>query len=88
MSTVFNFVSRGVKVHNLDITWQLYWSMGDNDPEIGRKLRKANDYRQNTGQTSGLLIVSRVGSLLTCGKKHMERISTDECACTNYLFFW
>ncbi len=44
MSTVFNFVSRGVKVHNLDITWQLYWSMGDNDPEIGRKLRKANDY--------------------------------------------
>ena len=79
MSTVFNFVSRGVKVHNLDITWQLYWSMGDNDPEIGRK---------NTGQTSGLLIVSRVGSLLTCGKKHMERISTDECACTNYLFFW
>lgn len=44
MSTVFNFVSRGVKVHNLIIHWDLYWIMGGDDPAMQRKLLKANDY--------------------------------------------
>lgn len=42
MSTVFNFVSRGVKVLNLDIEWDLYWTMAEDSPEQQKKLHIAN----------------------------------------------
>lgn len=42
MSTVFNFVSRGVRVVNLDIKWDLYWSMGEDSRTQAKRLRVAN----------------------------------------------
>lgn len=40
--TVFNFVSQGVKVKNLDIRWDLYWIYGEGDPAKQNALERAN----------------------------------------------
>jgi hypothetical protein len=44
MSTVFNFVSRGVKVHNLDIRWDLYWAAGAEDSDMQKELEFVNKH--------------------------------------------